>query len=485
MVVTSDKTEKLLKFLEENFNDTDLNSISQDLVHVSKMASEEQMQSRYAMIHQIVESLQNGGNVSEFLRNVTHDEIKESFRDESVFGENVPDRQEVAQEKQEEIYKMLNSLDKYMKGSSMEQAIAVFSSMMEILGQVCVQKTEGIILIKVNLKNFFMVSGDATAVEPKLDQEITLTFIPEEITAIQMKFPEIPDNDPVKGFFTSVMDQASDVIRFNELSGRLMLILSKYFLEQLSEQGYDDHTMVKDFQERHTRLQLNLFNAINDLRDVEKLINRHLENRTILVDYTRYMRELIKIKIGLTKKVYQNKLLKALKSRSNEYHRERAAVMFDFNRLPTHQHNVRVRQNMVLKLQQELIEFLGSHYRNGFAVFQEELNELLQEIESASSHLEPSSPEFKELLAKKSKLQSKIEESRRRIDILQCQQHLVAVQQILMNEAMERYKKRNQQYQEMDEHVKSQTQKTKIETPKPEVSVKKTAPNRMVRSKDK
>lgn len=484
MAVTSDKTEKLLKFLNENFNDTDLNSISQDLLHVSKVASEQQLKHRFAMISQIMESLQKGGNVSEFLRTVTHDEIKESFRDTSVFGDNVPDRQKSAQDKQAEIYKILNNLDQHIKDSSMEQAIAVFSSMMEIVGQVCVQKTEGIILVKINLKNFFMMPGDTTSSDPKFSQEITMTFIPEEVTAIQMRMPSIPENDPIKGYFSSILDQASDVLRFNELSGLLMLILSKYFLEQLTEQGYDDHTIVKDFHERHSRLKIHLNNAINELRDVERIINNHLDKRSILLEYPRYLRELIKIKIGLTKKVYQTKLMKAVKARSNEYHRERAAVMFDFNRLPTHQHNVRVRQSMILKLQQEIIEFLGKHYRDSFAVFQEELKELMQEIQAASSHLEPSSPEFKELLARKAKMQTKVEISRRRMDILNCQRQLVEVQQIFMNEAMERYKKSQQQYQEMEQQLKAQTQKAKVEVPKAQPEQIKANPNRMVRAKD-
>lgn len=482
MAVTSDKTEKLLKFLQENFDDSDLSSINQDLVHVSKIASEEQLKHRYAMIQDIVQSLQKGSNVSEYLRTVTHNEIKESFRDETVFGEEAPDRQLKAEEKQEEIYKILNSLDKYMKDSSMEQAISVFTSMLNIVEQVCVQKTEGVILIKLNLRNFFAVPGDVSAAEPKLNQEVTMTFIPEEITAIQMRMPEIPDNDPIKAYFSSILDQAADVIRFNELSGRLMLIMSKYFLEQLSEQGYDDHTMVKDFQERHTRVQMQLIKAVNELSDVENLINTHLENRKVLTEYPRYLRELIKIKIGLTKKVYQNKLMKMVRSRSNEYHRERAAVMFDFNRLPTHQHNVRVRQSLVLKLQQDIIEFLGSHYRDGFKVFKDELKELLLEIEVASTKVEPSSNEFKALLQRKAQLQSKIEEARRRMDILGCQKHLVEVQQILMNESMERFKKSQQQYQEMDQHIKAQAQKVKVETPKPTVEEKKTSPNRMARS---
>jgi hypothetical protein len=311
-----------------------------------------------------------------------------------------------------------------------------------------------------------------------------MTFIPEEITAIQMRMPEIPDNDPMKAYFGSILDQAADVIRFNELSGSLMLILSNYFLEQLSEQGYDDHTMVKDFQERHTRLKLNLNTAIQELHDVEQLIYNHLDKRRVLVEYPRYLRELIKIKIGLTKKVYQNKLMKLVRSRSNEYHRERAAVMFDFNRLPTHHHNVRIRQSMILKLQQEIIAFLGKHFRDSFAVFQDELNELLQEIEMASKHLEPSSPEFKDLLARKVKLQAKIEESRRKIDIISCQKHLVEVQQTLMTEAVERYKKSQQQYQEMEQYVKTQTLKVKLEAQKPAAEEKKPSPNRMVRSKD-
>ncbi|MEW6238239.1 MAG: hypothetical protein AB1656_22850 [Candidatus Omnitrophota bacterium] len=407
---------------------------------------------------EIAKKVKAGQFVTEAVRDVIFEAVKTSFEEEDFTSEEdltETDGFEIVKSKKKELYELLENLDAHVADKSVKEVSALFTSLLNIQGQLCMQKTEGIITVRTRLYKFFSPQTVNAAVQQSLQQEVSLMFTPEEIKAMRMKMSAIDDNDPLKPFFTAVMDQAYDVVQYNEMSGQLMLEMTEYFLLKLKKNGYGNTSVFSDFRERHERSKLSINKAIDDLRNIEIVINQHLRERPVLMELPRYLRALIQVKLGIIDKNKTKKILEKIRSLLGQYSRARSAVCFDFNRLPSFQHGVRLRQSIILNLHKDVLKYTGELFEKEFRAVKDELYAMLDEIETSSEALQPDTPEYQEMMKKKALIQKRLEEHRRRLDVVKSQQKLVDVQHALVGEAIERYQKNEALYQKLDEAVQN------------------------------
>lgn len=407
----------------------------------------------------LIEKIERGGNIQEALREVIHSSVKSSYEDKDSFSQKDPTQDDgfkIIESKRKELYSLLENIDGQLAGKSTKEVTAYFVSLLDIQSQLCLQKTEGVIAIRTRLYNFFpsLVQKGGQAMR----QEITLIFSPEEVKAMRMRFADMADDDPLKPFFTSTLDQAYDVVQYNEMSGNLLLEMSNYFLNKLATNGYGNTTKAVEFKERHERARLSLQKAIGELREIEMVINRHLSEREVLVEFPKFLRALIQIKLGLLPAKHTNRILQQIQNSLGNYARARSAVAFDFNRLPSYQHGVRLRQSIILNLHKDILEYTGELFEKEFLSVQEELKQMMEEIEASSEQMDPNSPEYEEMMQRKALIQKKVEEQRRKLDIVKSQEKLVDVQHTLCNEAIQRYNKQEALLKKVDEELNSRTQ---------------------------
>ena len=121
-------------------------------------------------------------------------------------------------------------------------------------------------------------------------------------------------------------------------------------------------------------------------------------------------------------------LIEIVRSKQGAYARARGAVAFDFNRLPSFQHGVRLRQSAILNLHKDVLQFTGKMFEEEFSQAQHEFEAMMSDIEAASETLDPNSPEYEQMLRQKELLQKKISEHRRKLDVVKSQERLVDVQ---------------------------------------------------------
>lgn len=431
---------------EENFEDQEENGEVDESEQISKA---------------LIDKIARGGNIQEALRDIIHSTVKSSYEDKEAFSPQSTepiqaDGFKVVHDKRKELYEILDNIEGQLEGKSTQEVAAYFASLLDIQSQLCLQKTEGVITIRTRLSNFFpdlVKKGGNT-----LRQEITLIFSPEEVKAMRMRFTDMADNDPLKPFFTSALDQAYDVVQYNEMTGNLLLEMSSYFIDKLERNGYGNTTKTVEFKERHDRARLSLQKAIGDLREIEAIIDRHLADRSILVELPKYLRALIQVKLGLLSSQHIPMIIQKIQSSLGLYARARSAVAFDFNRLPSYQHGVRLRQSIILNLHKDILEYTGELFEKEFRSIQKELKQMMDDIESSSEIVDPNSPEYEELMVRKSLIQKKLEEHRRKLDIVKSQEKLVDVQHKLCNDAIVRYNKQEALQKKVEEELSSHTQ---------------------------
>ncbi len=481
---------------EDEFSLDDLLELSED--EMSKMISgededededlwdEPEEDSKEDAAASLLAKIDSGEYVQEALRDLVFQSVKDSFEDsELMSGDGNEGSQkkgsELVKEKKKELYDILDNIDNELAGKDVQEVTAFFSSLLDIQSQLCLQKTDGVISVRSRLCNFFTPSSQGS--RPEFNQEVSLIFTPEEINAMRARIGDMDDDDMLKPFITMVLDQAYDVVQYNEMTGNLLLEMTRYFLSKLEKNGYGNTTKTAEFFERHKRSKISLDNALEELREVERVINRHLYERPVLLTLPNLLRALIQVKLGLLEKKEAPETLKQIYATLGEYARARSAVAFDFNRLPSYQHGVRLRHSIILNLHKDVLEYTGNLFEKEFQSVKAELDEILKEIETTSETAQPGTPEYNELMKKKAQVQQKLETHRQKLDVVRGQERLVDVQHQMIGQAIKRYQKNEAQYQKLEDDLKSRSQVDPDKVRKvPKVSKEK-KPSRMVMKK--
>ncbi len=442
--MVSEKTKKFIELLNRVDKD-ELVEIDQDLSEAVEETDDEELVNTYQVMRRIIKRINSGKHFQNVIRDGVHDVVQQSYKNQEVFGKksvthflsNQDDTR--IQEKRKQIYEILNNLDERVSGENMEEATAVFTTIMDILSQICTQRTDGVISIRIRLDEFFSLYEGDGKLKPEYKREVNLMFSPEEITAMQIQLPSLKKDDPMANFFTAVLDQAYDVVKFNEMTGNLLLVMSKYFIENSKGETEREKELIAEFKERLERLEVAMMKAIEDLCEAEKKVNRHLDERQILSQLPRLLRALINIRLGFPGGESAVAIVKKIAGAKEEYSRARSAVAFDFDLLPSLQHNVHLRQSTVLNLQKDVICYMQDKQEQEMQTIEKELNQIVKDIETNSQQLKPGTPEYKDMMHKKELLQKRIEQARRKRDVLRCQNHLVDVHKTMIADAIQRY----------------------------------------------
>ncbi len=469
----------------EDLDIEDLLELNQVTQEASLREEEDAVEDKESALADLIHKIESGTYVSEAVRDVVFDSVKDIFDEDGQFilaevEESSQETTKIIKGKKKELYELLENLDTTLKGKSMGEVAATFSSLLNIQSQLCMQKTDGVITIRTRLHHFFKTSNASGSPRPELQQEISLIFTPEEVKAIRVRLPEMNEEDPLYPFFSMVLDQAYDVVQYNELTGYLLLEMTRYFLHKLEVNGYGATSKTAEFKERHERSELSLKNAINELRDMERIINGHLRDRPVLLELPKLLRGLIQIKLGLLDKNRTPEILKRIYPTLGDYARARSAVAFDFNRLPSYQHGVRLRHSIILNLHKDVLEYTGTLFEQEFRAVKKEFEAAMKEIELSCETLQPDSPEYEEMLQKKAKIQAQLEKHRRKLDIVRSQEKLVDVQHSLVGEAIKRYQKNESQYQKLEDDLKSRAKIDPNKTRTFSSHIDKKKPSRMV-----
>ena len=419
----------------------------------------------------LMEKAEGGGYVHEAVRDVVYDSLKTVYTDSTKYDQSSTGKEytSAVNQKKSELADILENLDTELAGKDVGEVAATFSSLLNIQSQLCLQKTDGVISIRTRLFQFFLPPSQKNTIPPALRQEITLIFSPEELYAMRARITDMKEDDPLKHFFTATLDQAYDVVQYNELTGNLLLEMTNFFMNKLRMNGYGDSSKFAEFMERFDRAKMSLQKALSELREIERVVSDHLIERPILMELPRLLRQLIHIKIGLLDPRLIRRILDQIQSSMGEYARARAAVSFDFNRLPSFQHGVRLRQSIILNLQRDVLRYTGQVFEQEFQHVKAEFERMMEEIEASSGELQPGSPEFEVMLKKKAMIQKKLEEQRRKLDIVKSQERMVNVQHMMVGQAIKRYQKDEaiqKKLEEQMQQVKIDESKTrKVEDP--------------------
>ncbi|NPU99516.1 MAG: hypothetical protein HPY51_20190 [Candidatus Omnitrophica bacterium] len=487
------ESESLLADLErigKMFSDPDPDTVPDEAAAMDPGARTEEsspVASHEKIVEALVKTVEVSGNVHETVRELVHETVKDFYEAKNPppgEGTEPPalDGFELMRQRRNELNAIMENLDRELAGKSPEEVAAYFNSLLDLQGQLCLQKTEGVIAVRTRLIHFFPTVKSQPGVVDWLRQEITLIFSPEEISAMRAKFTSMPAGDPLKAFFTTVLDSAYDVVQYNELTGCLLLEMTQYFLKKLEEHGFGETPKTLEFKERHERSRIALKKAIGDLRDIERVVNQHLEERPVLKELPKYLRALIQIKLGLLDHSYLARTIRLIHRCLGDYARARSAVAFDFNRLPSFQHGVRLRQSIILNLQKDVLEYMGKQFEKEFRHVQREFDQMLEEIEAASEVLLPGSPEYEAVMRRKAVLQEKLEKHRRQLDIVKSQARLVDVQHQLITHSIKRFTKNVALHQKIEEELKARAKIDPEKTRPPAPPSEKTI-SRMVMAK--
>ena len=400
-----------------------------------------------------VREITESSNIRESVRDVVMGELEPVLGHADVTEQTQAEEGiELVKKRRRELHELLDNLGDELEGKSPQEVAAVLSSFLDIASQLSLEKTEGVITVRCRLASFFYDKNSQTSVPPQMRQEVNLIFSPEEVEAIRLRLENTPDDDTMKPFFTTVLDQAFDVVQYNEMTGMVLIEMTKYFLGKLEEHGYGTHTKYAEFTERHDRTMVSLDRALQELRDAQVVINSHFKRFPVLQEFPKALRLLIHVRLGMLPQSTVPKLVEAVRQRQASYSRARSSVAFDFKRLPSYQHGVQLRQSAILNLHKDVLKFTGEQLEGEFALIQQEFENLMAEIEAASETLEPNSPEYEAMMRQKEKLQMKIGEQRRKLNVLRSQERLIDVQRTQVRASIERYKESDLLAQKTQEH---------------------------------
>ncbi len=405
-------------------------------------------------------------NIHESVRDLVMGEIKTHIEatEKPEAAKSGKSTSDLIKKRRRELRELLENLGDELAGKSPKEVAATLASFLDLTSQLSLQKTEGVITVRCRLGQFFYPKDYKGSIPPEMRAEVSLMFTPEEVEAIRVRLETSTDDDPMKDFFTSVLDQAFDVVQYNEMTGMLLVEMTSHFLEKLDDEGFDRHPKYLEFKERHERTMSSLSRAIQELRDVNITINNHLKDHPVLEDFPKALRLLIQVRLGMLPKSMVPELIDIVKSKQGAYSRARGAVAFDFNRLPSFQHGVRLRQSAILNLHKDVLKFTGDQFEAEFGRVKEEFEKMMSEIDAASETLDPNSPEYEQMMKQKELLQKKISEHRRKLDVVKSQERLVDVQHSQIQASIERFVKNDpmaQKAQELHDQAKIDPSKTR------------------------
>ena len=404
-----------------------------------------------------IDQLESKPHPHEMVRDIIHGVVRKNLEELKLkeFANSSPvaaDINQIIQQKRDELYSILGVLDQKIKGKSPKEVAAFFSSLLDVHSQLCLQKTDGVIIVKIRLSDFFE-APKGKMISSILSQEISMIYTPEEVNAIRANMEAISEDNPLKPLFTTVLDQAHDSIQYNEITGFLLLEMTDYFLKRLASNGFADDAMFQEFNERHLRARKSLERSLDDLREMEAILTEHNTKYPVLKELPIYLRVLIQIKLGLVDKKYAPVFIQKVNACMVEYSRARGMVAFDFKRLPSVQYAVKRRQSIILNLQKDVLKFTGKMMESEFAAFQQDYERILAEIEINSASVEPGSREYKQMMLRKAEMQKEFERRRQQLDIVMSQETLVDVQHTLIKRALDRFERDGTIHHRIEEKI--------------------------------
>lgn len=430
-----------------------------------------------------IHDIGNSDNIHEAIRDIVHDTIKPKNHVHKPNTSKKPEESasstaDIVQAKRDELYQILGNLDEHVKGKSPKEITAFFSSLLDIQSQLSLQKTDGVITVKIRMSDYFDApKGEMTS--SILSHEINMIYTPEEIQAIRANLKDMDEENPMRDFFANVLDQAYDSAQYDEVTGLTMLEMTDYFLQQLEKNGYGDTKEFRAFKERHKKAKVSLKNALDELRSVEGQLNEHIQSYPVLKQLPVYLRVLIQIKMGMVDKKFAPVFIQKVNDAIRDYSRVRGVVAFDFKRLPSHQYAVKRRQDIILNLQKDVLQFTGQKLEGEFADFEADFKRMVEEIETNSQSLSPGSKEYRDLMARKTQLQEEFDVRTKQLDVVKSQEKMMDVQHQMIKRSMDRFEKEGSMHKRI-ENVLKERKKPEIKVDDAPQKEEKAKINRMV-----
>ncbi len=406
----------------------------------------------------ISELMKGGLSLHEAIRDIvftsTHEDgDNHSTIDDEEFLENS------VQQKQAEMIETLENLDQEFDGMSIKEVSALFASLVDMQSQLCIQKTDGVITIRMHLKHFFNMNELQLKESKFWSQEITLLFTPEEVSAVRRKLLKIDETHPLYDFYNIIIDQASDSVQYTEMTGQLLYQMSKFFICKLEYEGYEGDAQTLDFKERHYRTINAYKRTLNSLKKREQVVLKHLRNHDILTELPKLFRTLIYIRLGIVGHNHLEHTIKKIRNSLGKYARAKGAVEIDFRNYDSELIELQRIYKHILNLHQDILGFTSEIFEKEFQSCLQELHSLMEEIESSSEKLDPNSPEYQDLLQKKVQVSKQLEERRKKLDIVKSQSKLIDIKEQLVSEKIERFDRNDDE----QERIQQELQKVKLE----------------------
>jgi hypothetical protein len=414
--------------------------------------------------NELLLQIEKSANVQDSLRSVIFSTIKGSdaiFQLPETETHLYADPCKLVKAKQDELFTILGTLDQTLEGKSPKEVAAFFSSLLDMFNQLYLYRTEGVVTVRIRLIDFIPVGRNMTP-PPAFYQEISMIFSPEELRAMQKSLEEIEVNHPLRPFFAGILDQAFDANRYNETSSFVLLSIVEYFIKQLEDNGFKNAEETTEFRNRHERVWKQLEKSVDEMRELESTLNRQMNEYPVLLLIPNLMRSLILIKLGVLSAKFAPSILRTINENTKKYNQAKRMVAFDFSRLPAAQYQLLRRQELILALQSDILQFTGTVLEKKFAVFLKEYERIMLEIQTNSAQLDRNSREFKDLLKKKTMLQGEFEKRRRQLDVITSQKSLVEVQQEMMEQSLKTFDEEGSMHGRITEALKMTT---KIEKP--------------------
>lgn len=432
-------------------------------------------------VSELFRKIEESANIHESLRDV----IFSTFR--SV-GENVElsdsdpnpkfdDPRQLVLSKREELHEIVSNLDQHIQGKSEQEVAMFFSSLLDIYNQLYQYSTNGVVSIKIQPIQYITPPRDQIP-PPIFYTEITMVYTPEEIRAIQSSLDYIDKKHPLYRFFIGILDQAFDVNHFNEVSSFLLLEIANYLIHRLENSGKAASDVLEDFRSRHERLSRNLDKTVKELLQLEVKVNDQITKYPAISLIPNLVRSLILIKLGLVPVSHAPEIIKKIGKYLKTYNQSKRIVAYDFNLLKTLQEELLRKQQFILKLQSDILNYTALHAEEGFAVFLLEYERIILEVETKTAQLDPKSNEYQKALEQKSMLEIEYQKRRRELNVLECQKSLAEVQKTMVESALTRFNEEGSVHGRIYEVLKGAS-KYKINIEKPELE-KKESIHRMV-----
>ncbi len=411
-----------------------------------------------------IERLADAQNTRETLRDIIRDEIEAGLR-EAVGKEtddSSVDKDEHTRKRREELLKQLNNLSEVLDGKTAREVAATLAAYLDATSQLSLQTSQGVIVVKCRLATFFLPSDYQGSIPQELHKEISLLFTPEEVEAIRSQMEDAEEDHPMRPFLTAVLDQSFDVMQYNEMTGVLLVEMTKHFLEKLRKNGHDKNATYGELKERHVKTVDSLNRALTNLEEVCLKINQHIKDNPVLEEVPKALRLLIHVRLGLLPSKIVPKLLSVVREKNREYAKVRGLVAFDFSQLDSARHGVQLRISAILNLHSDILAFTAKKFEAEFASAMKEFENLTAEIETATEVLDPNSREYLRKLERKALLQERITKHRNELDVIKSQKSFVELQSKQVQTCLERFEKEDGFTQKLQEI----TSRKRIETPK-------------------